>query len=56
MFAKTLMGLSTHSNNHLMMSYQRAYFASQFTRLDRSLDKFDPSVYSLPKTDQSLLV
>ena len=33
-----------------------ACFASQFTKLERSLDKFDPSAYALPRTDEGLLV
>ena len=33
-----------------------ATFASQFTKLERTLDKFDPSEYELARTDQAKLV
>ena len=36
---------------------RQAAFASQFTKVERSLDEFDPkSKYELRRTDESLLV
>lgn len=39
-----------------MVSARTAGFASEFRKLDRSLDQFDASKYALPKTNSELLV
>lgn len=35
---------------------RKAGFASQFKRLERTLDQFDAESYALPRTSQALLV
>lgn len=39
-----------------MISARAAGFASEFKKLDRSIEQFDASSYVLPKTDSELLV
>ena len=46
----------TCSRHFSLTQMRTANFASQFTRLERTLDKFDPGSYDLPKTEESLLV
>ena len=39
-----------------LTSLRQAAFASQFTKVQRSLDEFDPEKYRLSRTEEALLV